>query len=190
MYAHVTQYAKEGAELRLRTFDQYKDLLPIVAKALANVLSDGHTLFYCGNGGSAAEAQHIAAELVGRFSQKERHPLPAIALTTDSSILTAVGNDYSFDTIFLRQLQALAKRGDALLAISTSGNSKNVVRAAEYAAEQGLFLLALTGKDGGDLAKIATYTIAVPSVHTPLIQEVHLALQHTLCYLIEEILFP
>jgi D-sedoheptulose 7-phosphate isomerase len=146
-------------------------------------LSSGKKILACGNGGSAADAQHFAAELVGRF-ERERKELPAIALTTDSSIITAIGNDYSFEVIFSKQVRALGQSGDILLAISTSGNSRNIIEAINSAHEKGMSIIALTGKDGGkigQLLKAEDVNLCVPADRTARIQETHLLLLHCLC---------
>jgi D-sedoheptulose 7-phosphate isomerase len=148
----------------------------------------GNKLMICGNGGSAADAQHLAAEFVNRFLIN-RMPLPAIALTTDSSILTSVSNDFSYDDIFAKQVEALGKRGDVILVISTSGNSPNVVRAVEAARKIGVRTVALTGGSGGLLAAEAELVLTVPSEKTPHIQEAHLWIEHMLCWLVDERLF-
>ncbi len=155
------------------------------AELLVRSLSSGGKLLIMGNGGSAADAQHFAAELVGRF-RRERKGLPALALTTDSSILTAVGNDYGFDTVYSRQVEALARPGDAVLGISTSGRSVNVVQALAAARQAGCVTLALTGGDGGALQELADLAIVVPSEQTPFIQEAHVTIIHILCDLIEQ----
>jgi len=154
---------------------------------IIGALKKGGKLILCGNGGSAADAQHIAAELVGRFKE-ERKALAAIALTTDTSILTAIGNDYGYKYVFKRQVEALANKGDILLAISTSGNAPNVIEVVELANKIGLKTIALTGGSGGKLAKAATLSIIVPSVKTPRIQESHIAIGHIICELVEETL--
>ena len=154
-------------------------------------LSNGNKILACGNGGSAADCQHFAAELIGRF-ERERLPLPAIALTTDTSILTAVGNDYSFKDIFTKQVQAFGQPGDVLLALSTSGNSANVVAATEAALERDMRIVALTGKGGGAMARLLTDAdvhICVPHDRTARIQEVHLLTIHCLCDGIDVALF-
>jgi len=151
---------------------------------LAAILSAGGKLMFCGNGGSAADCQHLASELTGRFI-KDRRPLAAIALTTDSSALTCIGNDYAFDQVFARQLTALGRPGDALVAISTSGNSANVLRAVEAARAAGVWTLGLLGRDGGALGKLCDAAIVVPGDVTARIQEAHLLIGHTLCGLIE-----
>lgn len=151
----------------------------------------GNKILTCGNGGSAADAQHFAAELVCRF-ERERPGLPAVALTTDSSALTAISNDYSYDEVFAKQVTALGQAGDILLAISTSGNSANVLRAIEAAHAKGLTVVALTGRDGGNIAKLLQdndVEIRVPSNSTARVQEVHLLTIHCLCHQIDEVLF-
>ncbi len=162
-------------------------MLPIeVARgivAMTDCLRAGGKVMACGNGGSAADAQHFAAELIGRF-ERERQELAAIALTTDSSILTAVGNDYSYDEVFNKQVRGLGKKGDILLAISTSGNSKNVVKAIESAKKMGIKVIALTGNGGGKIATLMDADdihLCAPSTRTARIQETHLVLLHSLC---------
>lgn len=162
------------------------------AQALAGVLERDGKILSCGNGGSAADAQHFAAELSGRF-ERERRPLAGIALTTDTSALTAIANDYSFAEVFSKQVQALGRKGDALLAISTSGNSANVRRAMEAAQAQGMSIVALTGKDGGSMARMlkpGDIELRASANVTTRIQEVHLLFLHCLCDGIDEILFP
>jgi D-sedoheptulose 7-phosphate isomerase len=151
----------------------------------AECLQSGGKIMFCGNGGSAADCQHLAAELTGRFI-KERSPLAAIALSTDTSALTCIGNDYSFDEIFSRQLQALGRNGDLLIAISTSGNSQNVIRAVQVAQGLGIQTVGLLGRDGGHLRSVCDYCIIVPSNSTARIQECHILIGHTLCGLIEQ----
>ena len=151
----------------------------------AAALSAGKKILFAGNGGSAAEAQHFAAELVGRFL-KERSPLAAVALNTDTSALTAIGNDYGFEHVFARQVQAIGQAGDVLVGLSTSGRSKNVVLAFQAAQQKGLQTISLTGRDPRDLGPLSTVTLNMPSDHTPQIQEGHLIMGHLLCGLIEE----
>jgi D-sedoheptulose 7-phosphate isomerase len=151
--------------------------------AMTDCLRAGGKVMACGNGGSAADAQHFAAELIGRF-ERERQELAAIALTTDTSILTAVGNDYSYDEIFAKQVRGLGKKGDILIGISTSGNSKNVVRAIEAAKKMGIQIIALTGNGGGKIASLLgadDIHLCAPSTRTARIQETHLVLLHALC---------
>ena len=158
--------------------------------AMAQCLQSGGKVMACGNGGSAADAQHFAAELIGRF-ERERQELAAIALTTDSSILTAVGNDYSYDEVFSKQVRGLGKKGDILLAISTSGNSKNVVKAIEAAKKIGIKIIALTGNGGGKMAALLDKDdihLCAPSTRTARIQETHLVLLHGLCDGVDHVL--
>ena len=159
-----------------------------VGKALEMVrdtVARGGTLFFCGNGGSAADAQHMATEYVVRY-MRNRRAYPAIALTTDSSLLTATGNDFGFDHIFSRQVEALAKVGDLLIIHSTSGNSPNVIRAAEAAKLLGVPVLALSAKDGGALKHVADHTVIVPTDRTDRAQEIHMCIQHAICEIIEQ----
>ena len=164
---------------------------PIVAAAelVVKAIAGGGKLLVMGNGGSAADAQHFAAELVGRF-RRERAALPAVALTTDTSILTAVGNDYGFENIFRRQVEALARPGDVVCGISTSGRSPNVVQAMEAARSMGCRTLALLGGNGGQMIALADVALLVPSDQTPFIQEAHLTIIHILCDLIEQTTLP
>ena len=157
------------------------------AALMTSRLRAGHKVMLCGNGGSAADSQHIAAELVGRFV-KDRKALPAIALTTDTSALTSIGNDYGFEDVFARQVSALGRAGDCLVAISTSGNSRNVIRATETARAAGIHTIGLLGRDGGALRKLCEVPIVVPSTTTARIQEAHGFIGHTLCAIIEEAL--
>lgn len=161
----------------------------LCAQQICHALQNGNKVLVMGNGGSAADAQHFAAELVGRFL-KNRAALPAVALTTDSSILTAVGNDFGFDQIFARQVEALGQRGDVVIGISTSGHSANVLAAMEVARSQGCTTVALVGRDGGPIAHQADLSLIVGVDETPRIQEAHLTLIHILCDLIEAEMFP
>jgi D-sedoheptulose 7-phosphate isomerase len=154
-------------------------------RSIARALAAGGKLLLCGNGGSAADCQHIAAELTGRFI-KDRRPLAAISLTTDSSALSCISNDYSYDEVFVRPLQALGRPGDVLLAISTSGNSGNVVKAVQAAREIGVVTLGLLGRDGGKLRELCDHALVVPGSETARIQEAHILIGHTLCNLIED----
>ena len=156
------------------------------AAMIAALRADG-TIFFCGNGGSAADAQHLAAEFEGRF-ELEREPLAAMALTTNSSTVTAVGNDYGFEQAFLRPLQAHARAGDVLVALSTSGNSPNCLRAVEYARTSGITTVALTGAGGGRLAEVSDVAIRVPCDRTAHVQEAHIFIGHVLCEVVESTL--
>jgi D-sedoheptulose 7-phosphate isomerase len=171
-----------------RTFEKLATLEADVARAgslIAQCLANGGKLLSCGNGGSAADCQHIAAELTGRFI-KDRKPLAAVSLTTDSSALTCIGNDYSFDEVFARQVRALGRAGDVLIAISTSGNSANVRRAVDDARALGMQVIGLLGRDGGAIKPLSDVAIVVPSDATARIQEAHILIIHTLCGLIEQ----
>lgn len=165
-----------------------RDTIKLLAQWLIETMRSGNKLLIFGNGGSAADAQHMAAEFVNRFLI-DRPPLAAIALTTDSSILTSIGNDFSFADIFSKQVQALGKPGDLALGISTSGNSANVIRAVETARAMGLRTAALTGNKGGALIDIADLTLNVPSQFTPAIQEAHVWVEHLLCQIVDEALY-
>ena len=187
-----TGVARERAVLRLRELarlaEASAEALPDeIAKAAGLVretLAGGGTLFFCGNGGSAADAQHIATEYVVRY-MRNRRALPAIALTTDTSLLTAAGNDFGFDQVFSRQIEALVRSRDLVVIHSTSGNSPNVLRAAEAARDKGAKVLALTARDGGALRALADVAIVVPTERTDRAQEIHLMIQHIICELVE-----
>ena len=171
----------------LSTFEQVAKLEPqvdTVAKTMIRCLHQGGKILWCGNGGSAADCQHLAAELIGRFS-RERRAIPAIALTTDTSILTAVANDYQYEQIFSRQVEALCAATDLLVGISTSGQSRNVIEAVKAAKNAGANTVAFSGRDGGTLANIADLTINVAVDDTARIQEAHIFIGHVLCDLIE-----
>lgn len=187
----ILQHFHESAELKLKCADALTQPISQAVDIMFSALANGNKILACGNGGSAADCQHFAAELVGRF-ERERNPLPALALTTDSSIMTAVGNDYSYRDIFAKQVQAFGQPGDVLLAITTSGNSANVLAAAEVALEREMRVVALTGKDGGALARMLTdadVNINVPHTRTARIQEVHLVTIHCICDGIDVALF-
>jgi len=164
---------------------EIKQTIETAAETIFQALKKGNKVLVMGNGGSAADAQHLAAEFVGRFLH-ERKALPAVALTTDTSILTAIGNDYGYDSVFVRQVEALAMRGDVVIGISTSGRSKNVIFALNRAGEIGCFTLGLTGGGGGDISKITDLSLVVPSKDTPRIQEGHILIIHILCDLVEQ----
>ena len=183
----VRDHAQEGAALRQRFFDEYAQAVVDVGRTMAICLARGGKILFCGNGGSAADAQHLAAEFVNRF-QLERPPLPAMALTTDTSVLTAIGNDYGFDQVYLKQVQALGCPGDILVGISTSGNSPNVVEAMRVAKEKGLFTVGLTGKNG-EMVQFCDFALLVPHSVTALIQETHIAVGHMFCRLADYFLF-
>jgi D-sedoheptulose 7-phosphate isomerase len=179
-------FAKAIAEHRKAVLDleSRQPVLEAIACVLASALRGGGKILWCGNGGSAADSQHFAAEIVGRF-RRERRGLPSIALTTDTSILTAIANDYGFETIFARQVEALGAPGDVLVGISTSGNSRNVLAAMETARSMGLVTVAFTGAGGGKLAALADHLFAVDSRDTARIQEAHALAGHMICDWIE-----
>ncbi len=179
---------RESAEIKLAFVEKYLEDIVRFAGEVAKRLKRGGTVYLFGNGGSAADAQHIAAELIGRFS-KDRPPLRAVALTTDTSVLTALGNDYGFEEIFARQVEALVKPEDVVIGISTSGRSENVRKALLKAKERGALTAAFLGRDGGTIKGLVDYPFVVPSYETPRIQECHITLGHTLCDLIEHLLF-
>ena len=162
------------------------EVLDQIATEIAGALREGRKLFLCGNGGSAADSQHIAAEFIGRF-KRERRSLPAIALTTDTSVLTALGNDYSYEQVFSRQVEGLGEAGDVLIALSTSGNSKNVLEAVKVAKMRGLTTIGFTGAKGGLLKDKVDYCFQAQSTHTPHIQEVHITALHALSEVVEEL---
>lgn len=187
----ILAHFHESAELKIQSAAALSQPIAQAIELMFGALSNGNKILACGNGGSAADCQHFAAELVGRF-ERERFPLPALALTTDTSILTAVGNDYSYREIFSKQVQAFGQAGDVLLAISTSGNSANVMAAVEAALEREMRIVAMTGKDGGALGKMLTDAdvhINVPHARTARIQEVHLVTIHAICDGIDVALF-
>ena len=167
-----------------KTMEQM-DVIQLMAERCKKALKSGNKVLFCGNGGSAADAQHLAAELIGRF-QKERRSLASVALTTDTSILTALANDYGYDEVFARQVEGLGRSGDVLIGISTSGNSANVVKAALKARDTGMHTIAFTGEGGGKLKDICDITFAVPSKVTARIQEMHIMVGHIICELVEE----
>jgi len=169
-----------------------RDTTPLIAEMgslISAALTNGNKLLVMGNGGSAADSQHFVAEIVGRFKM-ERKALPAVALSTDTSILTAIGNDYGFESIFSRQVEALAAPGDIVVGLSTSGNSPNVLKALKVARERGCRTVGLLGKDGGSIRTVCDLALVVPSTDTPRIQEGHITIIHIVCDLVEKALFP
>jgi D-sedoheptulose 7-phosphate isomerase len=164
---------------------QMEEDLAAASQIAVDTLKNGNKVLLCGNGGSAADAQHIAAELTGRY-KSERRGLPGIALTTDTSALTAIANDYGYDRIFDRQLEALANEGDLLIGISTSGNSDNIISALKLAKELGCATVGFSGRDGGKMNEVCDVNLVVPSDNTPRIQEMHILLGHTMCQIIDD----
>ncbi|MEW5722727.1 MAG: D-sedoheptulose 7-phosphate isomerase [Thermodesulfobacteriota bacterium] len=177
----------ESARLKTEAQNQ-ADRMIQAAGLIADSFSRGGRLLLCGNGGSAADSQHLAAEFVNRF-QIERPPLPALALTTDTSVLTSIGNDYSFNEVFTKQIKALGRSGDVIWSLSTSGTSPNVVAALSLARSMGLSIIAMTGLGGGDMKMYADVLLEVPSTATPRIQEVHITMGHVICELVDYLLF-
>ncbi|MBC3877814.1 MULTISPECIES: phosphoheptose isomerase [unclassified Undibacterium] len=187
----ILAHFQESAELKIQAANELAVPISQAVELMFLALSNGNKILACGNGGSAADCQHFAAELVGRF-ERERLPLPAMALTTDTSIMTAVANDYSFQEVFSKQVQAFGQSGDILLAISTSGNSASVVNAINAALERDMRIVAFTGKGGGEIKKLlseADVHICVPHDRTARIQEVHLLTIHCICDGIDAALF-
>ena len=178
----------EGIQVKEDLLHKGIDKIIEISSLILGSLEKGGKVIFFGNGGSAADAQHLAAEFVGRF-KKERPGLPAISLTTNTSILTALANDYGYEIIFARQIEALAKKEDVALGISTSGKAKNVVAGLKQAKKMGLKTIALTGADGGEIAKLTDAFLIVPSSVTPRIQEAHITIGHIICELIEDKLF-
>lgn len=180
----VSQQLLESASVKQQLAQQLAGEIVRAAEMTFQALRAGSTIALCGNGGSAADAQHLAAELVGRF-ERERRAFSAIALTTDTSILTAVGNDYGFDEVFARQVEALLNEGDVLVAMSTSGSSANCVKAVERAGGMGVHTIGMTGRDGGRLAELCDLCLPVPHTNTARIQEGHITIGHIVCGIVE-----
>ena len=187
----IKNYIEKSIETKRNILENENILSKIrdVSLVIVDSLKNGGKVLICGNGGSAADSQHIAAELVGRLCY-DRPGLPAMALTVDSSILTAVGNDYGYEMVFSRQVQACAQKGDVLIGISTSGNSKNVVNAILEAKEKGVFTVGFTGEKDGLISANADITIKIPSSETPIIQESHIMAGHIICAMVEKMMFP
>ncbi len=180
----IQEELRASAELKLRLVETHAALIQKTADIIYQAVSRGSTLFLFGNGGSAADAQHLAAEFVNRF-RIERRPLPAIALSTDTSVLTSIGNDYSFDDIFSKQVMALGKPGDVALGITTSGNSPNILKAFGAARDKGMFTIGLLGKDGGKARSLVDLALIIDHPDTPRIQESHITIGHIICSLID-----
>jgi D-sedoheptulose 7-phosphate isomerase len=188
MEDHIVKIFKESSHLKEIFVNENLSKIVKVVEVLTEVLNAGNKILLFGNGGSAADAQHLAAEFVNRFII-ERPPLPAIALTTDTSIITSIGNDYGFEDIFSKQIRAIGQPGDVAWGITTSGVSPNVIKALETAQKMELITIGLTGKDGGEIAKIADYVLNVSSNSTPRIQEVHITVGHVICEMLDYRLF-
>ncbi len=188
MINKVQAIVKESISLKRTFFEEHAELLCDVARIIAEAFDEGKRLFLCGNGGSASDASHIAAEFINRF-QRERPALPAIALNTDMAVITSISNNSDYSEVFARQLKALASEGDILIAISTSGTSRNILKALDVGKKKKMVRIAFTGQKGQKMAQKADYVFKVPSENTPRIQEVHAMLGHMLCELVEEYLF-
>jgi D-sedoheptulose 7-phosphate isomerase len=188
MEEEIIQAFRESADVKVRFIRQNAQVLGQVIRMVTEAFKAGNKVLLFGNGGSAADAQHIAAEFVNRFLI-ERPPLPAIALTTDTSILTSISNDYGYADTFAKQVKALGREGDVAIGISTSGAAANVLKAIKVAKDMGLKTVGLTGGEGGELAKIADIALVVDSPLTPRIQEVHITIGHVLCEMVDRLLF-
>ena len=191
LIAHLRTHFEEGIELRRRMAETLPAQIVKAGQAMADAVRAGHKVLSCGNGGSAADSQHFAAEIVGRF-ERERPGMPAIALTVDTSALTAIANDYDFDRVFSKQVEALGQAGDVLLAISTSGNSKNVLAAMKAAQAKGIHVIALTGRDGGEMGRLVgprDFHLNVAHPRTMRVQEIHLLVIHCLCEVVDNVLY-
>ena len=184
MKKNIVRIFQESIHVKENALKENLDQIEDCVNEIVSAFKNNKKLFLFGNGGSAADSQHIAAEFIGRF-QKERRSLPAVALTTDSSILTSLGNDYSFDIIFSRQLEGLASEGDIAFGISTSGNSANVIEGINTAKKKGMKTISLTGCDGGKLSKLTDISMVVPSKVTARVQETHSCIAHIICELVE-----
>lgn len=191
MHGRIRQLFTESIQTKIDAADALPDVIAMAADMLVTSLTSGKKVLCCGNGGSAGDAMHLASEMLNRF-ERERPSLPAIALNTDVNTMTAIANDYSYEEIYSKQVKALGQQGDILVAFSTSGNSKNVIRAIKAALSRDMLIIAMTGKDGGEMAGLLSTNdveIRVPSPSTARIQEVHLLVIHTLCDLIDNRLF-
>jgi D-sedoheptulose 7-phosphate isomerase len=184
--AYARSYLKESLDaLATASGDpEFLNTLRTIAEEMAKALAAGRKILLCGNGGSAADAQHIAGELLSRF-ESDRAPLPAIALTTDTSVLTAIGNDYGYDQVFERQVKGLGSKGDVLVAISTSGRSPNILKALDAARSKGVVTIGFTGRKGGEMKSLCDVLLAAPSDRTPVIQQIHITVAHIVCGLVE-----
>lgn len=188
MKEKIVNTFKESIEVKEKFIQQCADKIEEVSRIIADAFIRGNKVLLFGNGGSATDASHIAAEFVNRFT-RERPGLPAIALNTDMAVITSISNDYDYSDVFARQIKALAQEGDVVIAISTSGGSANVIKAVEVAKKRKLITIGFTGARGKKLSDICDYTFMVPSTNTPRIQETHITLGHVICQMVEEILF-
>lgn len=185
MISEIEKMLKESIDVKQKMLEMHRDTIARIAEVICTALENGNQVFWCGNGGSAADAQHLACELVSKF-YVDRKALPSIALTTNTSILTAIANDYDFERVFVRQVEALGRKGDVLVGISTSGNSKNVIAAMRKAKDMGIITIGFTGETGGAMREVCDILLNVPSKDTPRIQEAHITAGHIICYLVEK----
>jgi D-sedoheptulose 7-phosphate isomerase len=188
---HIKKVIQQSIDVKKQVLSS-PDLLQSIkdiVETCAEAFCEGNKVLFCGNGGSAADAQHLAAELSGRFYY-DRHPLPSEALHVNTSYLTAVANDYSFDEVYSRMIHATGHEGDVLIALSTSGNSRNIIRALEAAQQEGMITVGMTGETGGKMKELCDFLINVPSTDTPRIQESHIMIGHIICEMVETALFP
>ncbi|MGE5893111.1 MAG: SIS domain-containing protein [bacterium] len=188
MIEKIKNAVNECIQIKKQFFDEHSDLVIEVSRTIADAFKNGNKVLLFGNGGSSTDASHLAAEFVNRF-KKERPSLPAIALNTDMAVITSIANDYDFSDIFAKQLKSLANEGDVVIALSTSGNSPNILKAMDTAKKKKLITIALTGLKGKKFAAKAQYAFIVPSEDTPRVQESHITLGHIICEIVEEILF-
>ncbi|HEX7174057.1 MAG TPA: D-sedoheptulose 7-phosphate isomerase [Pyrinomonadaceae bacterium] len=186
----IKSIVAESLEVKRRYFDEHAADVTRAARLLAEAFASGRKLLICGNGGSAADAQHVAGEFVNQFLARGRRALPALALTTDGGVLTCIANDTGFERVFARQVEAFGGEGDVLLAITTSGNSPNIVAAAEVARARGMKVIGLLGRDGGRVRPLCDLALVVAADDTQRVQETHNLIGHVLCQLVENILFP
>lgn len=184
----ITSIIEESVKVKEQVKEKLIDNIMAVTEEILTCYNKGNKLLICGNGGSAADAQHFVGELMGKFKM-ERTPLPCIALTTNSSLITAWSNDFSFDTVFERQIEALGDKDDVLISITTSGNSENIIKGIQKAKELGMRTASLLGKDGGKTRSMSDIEVIVPSDNTPRIQEAHILIIHIICELVEEQIF-
>lgn len=181
----IKRMIEESIQAKEKMLEMHSQTIRQIAEQMCKVLENGGKILWCGNGGSAADAQHLSCELVSKF-YVDRDALPSIALTTNTSILTAIANDYNFEVVFRRQVEALGRKGDLIVGISTSGNSKNVIEALKKAREIGMFTVGFTGSTGGAMKEFCDILLNVPSTDTPRIQEAHITAGHIICYLVEK----
>lgn len=185
MIEEIERMTKESIDAKQKMLVMHRETIARIAEVIYSAIENGGKVLWCGNGGSAADAQHLACELVSKF-YVDRKALPSIALNTNTSILTAIANDYDFERVFVRQVEALGRKGDVLIGISTSGNSKNVIAAMKKAKEMGIVTIGFTGETGGAMKECSDILLNVPSKDTPRIQEAHITAGHIICYLVEK----